>query len=130
MYVLFYHLSSREPAKSWASASQCDFAKTGAAFAAEFDFLSVKNTLLPLLACALPLLVHIGGDFCFSRSSPVLEPFLAIALGLAADSCASTLLLGLLLLPSSALSRARRSRHAVQGCAREHITLLLRTPHP
>jgi hypothetical protein len=76
---------------------------SGAAFAAEFDFLSVENALLPFLACVLSLLAYIGGDFCFSHSSPVLESFLAIALHLAADICASTLLLGLLLLPSFAL---------------------------
>ncbi len=60
-------------------------------------FYAMKNAVLPLAACAVSLLAHVGGIVLFLSIFSGSQQILAIPLGLAVDGCASTLLLGLLL---------------------------------
>lgn len=60
-------------------------------------FYAMKNALLPLIACAVSLLAHIGGILFFFSLFSGENQILAIPLGLALDGCASTLLLSILL---------------------------------
>ena len=60
-------------------------------------FYAMKNAVLPLAACAVSLLAHVGTIFLFLSIFSGSQQILAIPLGLAVDGCASTLLLGLLL---------------------------------
>ncbi|HEY0756581.1 MAG TPA: murein biosynthesis integral membrane protein MurJ [Ktedonobacteraceae bacterium] len=72
-------------------------------------FYAMKNAVLPLIACAIALLVHIGGLCIFFLLFSASQRILAIPLSVAADGCASTLLLGLLLF-TSLRSKVRKDK--------------------
>lgn len=60
-------------------------------------FYAMKNALLPMLACAVSLLAHVGGIFLFFSLFSGENQILAIPLGLTFDGLASALLLSVLL---------------------------------
>jgi putative peptidoglycan lipid II flippase len=76
-------------------------------------FYAMKNAVLPMLACAVSLLAHVGSILLFFVLLSGEYQMLAIPLGLAADGLASTVLLGVLL-----LLRLRARVHHDQGMQR------------